>query len=104
MVDAHLGQHFQAVDVGHDEIKQDQRDLVAFGAADEIERRAAAGGGDHGHAGTADGGFQQAPLHRIVIDDENSLGHHVLLRGDPMCSCDGKGLFKMCPFAAQIAP
>jgi hypothetical protein len=36
--DAQLGQHFQAVHVGHDEIEQHQRDLIAARTVDQVER------------------------------------------------------------------
>ncbi len=52
-----------------------RRDLVAARAVDQVQRGLAARGGDDVHAAAADRGFQQAPLHRIIVHDKNGLRH-----------------------------
>ena len=67
-----------AAHVGHHQVEQHQRDLLAARAVDEIERGLAARRGDDRHAAAADRGFQQTALNRIVIHDKNCLRHALI--------------------------
>ena len=79
MAGAQFGEDLEPVHVGHHQVEQHQRDLVALGAADQVERGTAAGRGDGGHAAARDRGFEQAALYRIVVDNKNGLRHRVPL-------------------------
>ena len=73
----------KAVHVGHDEIEQHQRDLIAARTVDQIERGLTARRGHHLHAGARDRRFQQPALHGIVVDNENGL-RHALVPGNSL--------------------
>ena len=75
LVDAQLRHHRHAVHVGHDEIEQDERDLVAARTVQEIERGLAARRGHDIHAASRDRGFEKPALYGIVVDDKNRLRH-----------------------------
>ena len=75
LVGRSLGQNLESANVGHHQIEQHERDLVAARTVDQVERGAAAGRGDDLHARARDRGFEQAALHRIVIDNKNCLRH-----------------------------
>ena len=68
-------EHLDAVDAGHDEIEQDQRDGRVIGALQDLERLLAALGGPGLEAETLDGFFEDAALGWIVVDDQDELGH-----------------------------
>ena len=86
---AQLGQHFQPAHVGHHQIEQHQRDLVAARAVDEVERGLAAGRGDDASCRERrDRGFQQAALYRIVVDDKNGLRHAIPRGMNAMIACE----------------
>ena len=70
-----LGEDGHAVDVGHDEIEDDQRGGLAVARPQEVERRGAAVDRDGLVPDPLDRRRQQPPLHRIVIDNENGRGH-----------------------------
>ena len=68
-------QHAEAVEIGHHEVEHDRVDARAVGAGEQ-RRRGVAAVDDHRLVACArDHALQQPPLHRIVVDDENPLGH-----------------------------
>ncbi len=77
MADAQFCEHLKPVHVGHDEVEQQQRDLIAARSVDQVERGSAAGCADRAHARAIDCRLQQTTLHGIVVDNENRLRHCV---------------------------
>ena len=76
---AHLGEHAEPVEVGHDEIEHDRVDARALGAGEQRDRRVAALGDDRLVAEPAHHVVEEAALHGIVVDDQNTLTHHATL-------------------------
>ena len=74
---AELGEHRHAVEIGHHQIEDDERERVAVGRRQARERLLAAGDGGRAVAETLDGRREQPALDRIVVDDEDG-GRHVL--------------------------
>ena len=72
---AHAGEHAEAVEIGHHEIEHDAVDRAAVGAGQQLGRGVAAVGDDDLVADARDHVFEQPALHRIVVDDENTLDH-----------------------------
>ena len=70
---AHLAEHAEPVEIGHHEVEHDRIDARVLGAGEQRGRRIAALGHDRLVARARDHVFQEPPLHRIVIDDENTL-------------------------------
>ena len=68
-------QHLHAVEAGHDEVEQDQGDGGAIGPLEDLQGLLAALGGPGLVAETLDGFFENAALGRIVVDDQDELGH-----------------------------
>ena len=70
---AQFGQTFQARHLGHHHVQQDQ---VRPAALDHpVDGLAAAGRMDHGVSVPLQHGLDQPALGRIVVDDQNGLGH-----------------------------
>ena len=88
MADAQLAEHLQPIHVGHDEIEQHEHDLVAARPVDEVERGLAAGRSHRRHAGPRNGRLEQATLHGIVVDNQNSLRHCDSSCEGAMVACD----------------
>jgi hypothetical protein len=65
----------EPVEIGHHQIEHDRIDARVLGAGEERRRRVAAVEHDRLIARAHDHVFQEPPLHRIVIDNENTLGH-----------------------------
>ena len=72
-------EHGHAVGAGHDEIEQDDGDGRAFRAFEDLEGVFSALGGADVVAQPLDHLFKDAALGRIVIDDEDALGHEGIL-------------------------
>ncbi len=71
-----LLQHAHAVEVGHHQIEQHEVDrLAALGIQQDVDAFLAAARGHHAIAGARDQGLEQPALRRIVVDDEDGLGH-----------------------------
>ena len=68
-------QHAQAVEIGHHEIEHDRVDAAAVGPGEECRRGIAAFGDHRLVARARDHAFEESPLHRIVVDDQNPLTH-----------------------------
>ena len=68
-------QQFEAVHARHDEIEHDQIDRPGARLGEKIERRRGAVGEQRVMAATADHAVQETPLGRIVVNDENAMGH-----------------------------
>ena len=77
---AHLGEHAQSVEVGHDEIEDDRVDARAVGAGERGDPGVAALGHDRLVAGLAHHVVEEPALHGIVVDDQNTLTHHATSR------------------------
>jgi hypothetical protein len=75
MTAAHLGHDRKAIHVGHHEIKQHERKLVATRSIQELERRHAAWRSHDRHPRTRYGCFKQPALYGIVIHDQYGLRH-----------------------------
>ena len=56
-------------------VEQDQRDPGVIGPLEDLQRLLATLGGAGLVAETADGFFEDATLGRIVVDDQDELGH-----------------------------
>jgi hypothetical protein len=76
---AHFREHAKAVEVGHHEIEHDRVDPRAVAGEHKLEGGVATFHGNGVVAETARHAFDQPALHRVVVDDENGLGHHVPL-------------------------
>jgi len=72
---AHARQHAEPVEVGHHQIEHDAVDARAGGAGEQGCGHVAALGQQGPVAEALHHGFQQAALHRIVVDDEHAFGH-----------------------------
>ena len=72
---AHLGEHAEPVEIGHHEVEHDRVDARAVRAGEQRDRGVAALGDDGLVAGARDHVFQEPALHRVVVDDQNTLGH-----------------------------
>ena len=72
---AHLRQHAEAVEVGHDQVEDNAIDARFLRVVQQGQRRVAAVGGQRPIAETRDHRLQQPALHRIVVDDENRFCH-----------------------------
>ena len=68
-------QQLEAVHARHDEIEHDQIDRPGPRLGEKIERRRRAVGEQRVMAATADHAVQETPLGRIVVNDENAMGH-----------------------------
>ena len=64
-------QHRHAVEVGHDQVEDDESVGVAFGAGQACNRLLAAGNRGRAVAEAFDRGGEEPALDRIVIDDED---------------------------------
>src|SRR3984957_9760310 len=73
MTDLYPGQHRQAIHIGHDEIEEHERELVAPRTIQQVERRLATGRGDDRHSRARDSRFEQPALDGIVVDDKYRL-------------------------------
>ncbi len=66
-------QHTEPVEVGHDQIEDDAIDVGTVGAGKQRQRRVAVVAHENRIAEFLQHAFEQAALHRIVVDDED--GH-----------------------------
>src|SRR5581483_6198547 len=76
---AQARQHCHAVDIGHDQVEDDEGESVAVRSGQPGERLLAPGEGDSRIAEALDSGREQPPLNRVVVDNEDG-GRH--LAGD----------------------
>ena len=72
---AELGEHRHAVEIGHDEIEDDQRKGLAVGPGQPGDRLLAAGSGGGAVPEPLDSGAEQPALHGIIVDDEDGYRH-----------------------------
>ena len=70
---AHLGEHAEAVEIGHHQVEHDRIDAVRAGQ--QRDGGVAALGDDRLVARARDHVFEQPTLDGIVVDDEDALGH-----------------------------
>jgi hypothetical protein len=70
-----FSENSQPVHVRHDQIEEDEGELVAARTVQKIKRGLAAGRGDDRHSGACNGRFEQPALYGIVIHDEYRLSH-----------------------------
>ena len=66
----------QTVHIRHHKIEQDERKVVRLGPAQEIQSRLPAGRTANRHPGARDRRFKKTALHRIIIDNEDCVGHN----------------------------
>jgi hypothetical protein len=69
------GKNSQSVYIRHDQIQQNERKVVCFRTGHKIKGRLATGRTRDRHAGSRDRGLEKSALHRIVIDNEDCVGH-----------------------------
>ncbi len=72
---AHPRQHAHAVEIGHDEIENQQIDMGLVGGLHARQRRLAALDAFRLIAETARHGFEKPALDGIVVGDQNGRGH-----------------------------
>ena len=70
-----LLQDTQPVDLGHLQVEQHQVEIAFRPLLDQLDGRLGALGLDRPEPGAGDDLAVQPPLHRVVIDDQNGLGH-----------------------------
>jgi hypothetical protein len=70
------GQNRQPVYVGHDEIQENEREVARSRSTQQIEGRLPAGRARSCHSAARDRRFEQTPLHRVIVDNENCVGHN----------------------------
>src|SRR6185295_16661606 len=63
------------VDIGHHEIEKHQRHLFAARGEQKIERGSATRCRHRDESEPRNGGFEQTPLNRIVVDNQYGLSH-----------------------------
>ena len=68
-------QHAEAVEVRHHQIEDHAIDPAAVRAAEQLQRRVAIVERERLVAELMQHAFEQATLHRIVVDDENACAH-----------------------------
>ena len=103
---AHAGEHAEAVEIGHHQIEHHRIDVAGVGAGQQRGGSVAAFGDDHLIAVARDHVFEEAALHRIVIDDENPLDHVrtcYLYRIGALCRSRIKGVLRLDAVLGGIA-
>ena len=101
---AQFGQHLKPAHVGHDEVEQHERDLIAARAVDEVER----GSGRRARSPRAcPSGVIAASSSRRCTGSSSTIRMVCAigpsLGKTPWWPATGKGLFKSCPSVAQFA-
>ena len=91
---AHGGEHAHAVEVGHDQVEDDERDRGALGGRQYGERRVAAFRQTRLISETADHGLEKPTLNGIVVDDQNGMRHAGDAALEQLCRFDAMLLDK----------